>query len=109
MAFSTVGTSYKTWCTLTEEAINSSRKIETILSNAAKVEGYNHTAFVQKYFDKHWKGMKMQLTVKGPSLPIMLVLSDVPLSKQPTSKKTSWRKRRLSLRTRPLIHSPSNI
>ena len=58
MAFLTVGTGYKTWCTFAEESINSSRKIATIPNNVAGKPGYNHTAFVQKYFDKNWTGKR---------------------------------------------------
>ena len=52
MAFSTLGKGYETWCTVAEEAINSSCKIATILNNVAGKPGYDHTAFVQKYFKK---------------------------------------------------------
>ena len=42
----------------------------------AAAPGHNHTAFVRKYFDKDWTG-KMELTIEGPTLPIILVSSDV--------------------------------
>ena len=77
MAFSTIGTGYKTWCTLESEAINSSCKIATALNNAAGKAGYDHTAIVQKYFDEHWTGKEMELAAEGPTLPIILALSDV--------------------------------
>ena len=56
--------------------MNSSRKIAIILTNAANEVCYNHTAFVQAYFNKHWTGKSMQLTAEEPTIPIMLVLSD---------------------------------
>ena len=70
MAFLTLGTGYETWCTLAGKAINSSCKISTILSNAANTACYDHTAFIQKYFNKHWTGQVMQLTAQ-PILPIL--------------------------------------
>ena len=51
-------------------------KISTVLNNAAGAVNHDHAAFVQKYFDKDWTG-KMELTGKGPTLPILVVLSDV--------------------------------
>ena len=77
MEFSTLGKGYETWCTIAEEAINSSRKIATVLTNTGEEADYNHVAFVQKYLDKNWTGKRMQLTANGPILPIMLVLSGV--------------------------------
>ena len=74
--FSKVSLGYETWCTSTEEAINSSCKIATVLSSAAAEVNYDHAAFVQKYFSKHWTGNEMQLTANGTNNPIMLVLSD---------------------------------
>ena len=68
MAFTTIGTGYQTWCTLAGMAITSSCTIAMVLNNAAAAPGHNHTAFVQKYFDKDWTG-KMELTTKGPTLP----------------------------------------
>ena len=76
MEFLTLGTGYETWCTLAGQAINSSRKIETVLNNAASAVNHDHTAFFQKYFDKNWTG-EMELTSKGPTLTILVVSSDV--------------------------------
>jgi hypothetical protein len=76
MEFLMLGTGYKTWCNLAGQAINSSRKIATVLNNAATAPGHNHTAFVQKYFDKDWTG-KMELTAEGPILLILWVSSEV--------------------------------
>ena len=77
MAFATLGKGYETWCTIAEEAINSARKIATVLTTAAEEANYDHVGFVQKYFDKNWMGNKMQLIADGPMLLIMLVLSNV--------------------------------
>ena len=77
MEFSTLGKGYETWCTVADKAINSARKIATVLPTAADKANYDHVGFVQKYFDKNWRGKKMQLTANGPILPIMLVSSDV--------------------------------
>jgi hypothetical protein len=74
-------------CTVAEEAINSSRKIVTVLNTAAKDPDYDHVAFVQKYFGKNWTGNKMQLSPNGPNLPIMLVLSKVYLVEASDIKK----------------------
>ena len=70
MEFLTLGTGHKTWCNLAGEAINSSRKIATVLNNAAGKVNHNHTAFVQKYFDKNWTGLDMQLSTK-PTISIL--------------------------------------
>ena len=77
MAFLTLGKGYKAWCTGAGEAITSSCKIATVLSNAAGILNYDEVTFVQKYCDKNWTGNKMPQTTDGPILPIMLVLSDV--------------------------------
>ena len=42
MAFSTLGASYKTWCTLAGKSINSLRKIATILSNGKRTKLRSH-------------------------------------------------------------------
>ena len=77
MAVSNVGLGYKTWCTYTGEALNSYREIGTVISNAEAEANYNHNAYVQKYFNKHWTGKGMKLTANGPATPIMLILSDL--------------------------------
>ena len=77
MAFLTLGKGYEAWCTSGEEAITSSCKIATVLSNAAAVLNYNEVNFVQKYTNKNWTGNKMQLSANRPVLPIMLVSSNV--------------------------------
>ena len=71
MAFLMLGKGYKAWCTGAEEAINSSCKIATVLSNVANVLNYNEVTFFEKYSDKNWTGNKMQLSSDGPTLPIM--------------------------------------
>ena len=66
MKFLTLGTGYKAWCTLTEEAIN----------NAAGQVNHDHTACFQKFFNKNWTGKTMKLSSE-PTLPILLVSSDL--------------------------------
>ena len=46
MAFAKLVKGYQAWCTGVEEAITSSCKIETVLSNAAIVLNYNEVTFV---------------------------------------------------------------
>ena len=53
MAFSKLGKGYTAWCNGAEEAITSSCKIATVLSNAATVLNYDEITFVQKYCDKN--------------------------------------------------------
>ena len=72
-----LGKGYEAWHTGAEEAITSSSKIATVLTNVAKDKDYDHVAFTQKHFDKNWTGNKMQLSADGPTLPIILVASDV--------------------------------
>ena len=107
--FSKVSLGYETWCTSTEEAINSSCKIATVLSSAAAEVNYDHAAFVQKYFRKRWTGNGMQLTADRPATPVMLVSSDSFPAEAADIKRTSWHKSRpMSLGTQALVHSLSN-
>jgi hypothetical protein len=67
VAFAYLGLGYKTWITLTEEAINTSCMIKTVLENAMAKDGYNQTNFVKEYFNKDWTGKDIQLATNGPT------------------------------------------
>ena len=73
MEFTMLGKGYEAWCTGANEAMKSSRKIATVLHNAATDMRYDKVAFVQKYSDPNWTGKNMSMSADGPSLPIILV------------------------------------
>ena len=77
MEFATLGKGYKAWCTGAEEAITSSTKIATVMSNMANVLGHNKVTFVQRYCDPNWTGKKMSLSADRLILPIIMVLLDL--------------------------------
>ena len=77
MEFAMLGKGYKAWCTGANKALKSSCKIKTVLLNAATDLRYNEVKFIQKYSIPNWTGKKMSMSADGPSLPIIMVVSDV--------------------------------
>ena len=101
-----LGKCYKAWCTGAEEAMKSSCKIATVLSDASTELHYNEVTFIQRYCDNNWTGQKMSISADGPHLLIIQVASDVYPVEAANIKRTSWSNRSPPLYTQITVHSP---
>lgn len=101
LAFSNVGLGYNSRCSYAEKAITTSCRIESVMYNTSRKQGYNHDVFVQKYLNQRWMGTGIKMSSNRPTNFIVLV----PLNSFPV-KSAEIKKSFLAAQQLPSVRYP---